>query len=78
MDLDHIIMNEVQSSNIEAVGHDVDRNILLVRFHNGVTYKCSPITEQGYRSMLNSPSVGKWYHQNIRQNDGVEVERVGD
>ena len=76
MDIDQVQMQEVTSSNVARVGHDIDSNTLVVEFKRGGSYKISPVTEAGFLSMLSAPSIGKYYHSHIRNNDSLEVEHI--
>lgn len=50
-------MHEVKSSNIAAIGHDLD--IMTVQFHNGGIYEFKNVTEDEFEEILFAPSVGR-------------------
>ena len=58
-------MRQVQSSMIEAVGHDSSTNTLTVRFKNGKEHTY-PATPEEFYAMLRAESIGKHFHQHFR------------
>lgn len=69
-------MQSVDSSNIANVGYASEKKELYVNFHNGGSYKYYPITEQGYKELINADSVGSYFHKNIRNNSAVTTEKL--
>ncbi len=63
-------MKAVESSNIAAIGYDPDNMRLGVRFKGtaGVRYEYENVTEDEYRALVNSASVGKAFQCLIRLN----------
>lgn len=61
-------MHLVQSSNIEAIGHDADSKILTVRFRNGSTYAYQNVESDIFLKILDAPSVGSAFHSLIKVN----------
>lgn len=61
-----IPMQSVSSSNIAAVGYDVDSKTLRVRFNSGPTYDYRGVPERLYHELVGAESVGQFFHQNIR------------
>ncbi len=61
-----IQMQDVVSSNIEAVGYDDNKKILHVRFAHGGTYLYSGVPAQVYKTLLESDSVGTYFSQSIK------------
>jgi hypothetical protein len=59
-------MNKVESSNISEVGHDDDNNRLFISFKSGKTYYYEEIARWVYNDMMSSPSIGKYFHHEIR------------
>ena len=59
---------QVVSSNIDAVGFDEATNTLTVRFHTGKVYEYSGVAREYFEQMLNSESVGQYFHRRIRSN----------
>lgn len=56
----------VQSSMISYVAHDADTNALTVTFNNGKSYVYENVPVDEYHALVNAPSVGKHFIDNIR------------
>ena len=56
----------VQSSNITAIGYNAEKHILEVEFKTGSIYHYENITCELASNLLNAPSVGKFFNQEIR------------
>jgi len=59
-------MKPVESSNIAEIGYDNEHNVLHVAFHTGSVYAYEDVPYQMYEDMLNAPSVGKYFNENVR------------
>ena len=59
-------MQYVDSSNINAVGYDEDKEALLVEFNSGDTYQYENVPEQAYRDLMDAESMGSHFHTFIR------------
>ncbi|MGK0272940.1 MAG: hypothetical protein ACI88H_003616 [Cocleimonas sp.] len=59
-------MIQVNSSNVTAVGYDVDSSTLQVEFHNGSAYQYFDVPEHLFEGLCNSDSVGSFLHVNIK------------
>ena len=57
---------EVESSNIKAIGYDSNTNILEVEFKDFSIYHYMNVPANVYQSFLNASSVGKYFHQYIK------------
>lgn len=57
-------LHPVQSSNIQALGHDGRR--LFVRFQGGGLYSYEGVPRQMLDMALEHESVGKWFHANVK------------
>ena len=68
--------HEVESSNIKSVGHDVLKQTMEITFHNGSTYSYYPITEWGYKTLMNTSSIGGYFYKNIRNNKDITTEKI--
>lgn len=66
----------VASSSIAAVGYDAPTEVLAIRFHNGAEYRYSAVPQRFFEGLLAAPSVGGYYHENVR-NAGFSYERIG-
>jgi len=69
-------MQEVDSSNIKAIGHSKSNNVLKVEFHNGSAYTYYPVARGIYKALLKAESVGKEFNQVIRSNKKLESIQV--
>ena len=68
------MLNQVQSSsNIEAVGHDPLRSLLVVRFKSGKTYVYKEVPAPVYDEFVNAKSKGKYFGKHIRDNYQFEI-----
>ena len=56
----------VSSRNIDAVSYDKDSQTLSVRFNSGRTYSYAGVQANLVTEMLQSPSVGRFFRENIR------------
>jgi KTSC domain-containing protein len=54
----------VNSSAIRAVGYDGSN--LAVEFHNGRIYEHPDVPDSVYVGLMQAPSMGAYYNQNIR------------
>ena len=54
----------VKSSNLKAAGHD--NGIMRVQFPNGTEYDYKGVSAEVFNNMLQSKSVGKFFHTNIK------------
>ena len=66
----------VESSNIVSIGHD-GKNTLEIEFHRGGIFQYSPVSADGYIQMQKAESIGKYFHQNIKDNDAISFTKVG-
>lgn len=57
-------MTGVESTNIEAVGHD--GNHLFVRFKGGAVYRYPYVSSDHHVMMLAAESPGGYFHQHIK------------
>ncbi len=71
-----IILQHVQSSNINAIGHDSETNTLVIEFKRGGKYSYNPVTEGGYRALISAPSIGKYFQESIRNNSSIEATKL--
>ena len=59
-------MTYVDSSNIEAVGHDPEAQELYVRFLTGDTYAYHGVPVEVYDELMASPSKGSYLNRMIK------------
>ena len=56
----------VESSTLRSAGHDAQSAVLELQFHNGAVYHYALVPRSVYRDLLESPSKGTYFNQNIR------------
>ena len=56
----------VQSSMIASLGYRADTSTLEVEFNSGAVWQYYDVPESIYYDMMNSGSLGKFFHANIR------------
>ena len=59
-------MEMVSSSNIRAIGHDAETETLTIEFVTGTVYEYAGVSSETYEEFKSAPSVGAYFHQNIR------------
>lgn len=59
-------MIPIKSSNIEAIGHDPEKNELCVKFQGGGTYFYSGFSAEDFALFRGSSSKGSFFAKNIR------------
>jgi len=69
-------MFPVQSSNLAAVGYDLDTATLVVQFLNGTAYQYSGVPEHEFAGLMGSASKGTYFNQNIKR-AGYPYVRIG-
>ncbi len=70
----------VKSSNIVAVGYDVDSKTLAVQFKNG-TYHYPDVKPEVHAALVSADSVGRFFQEHIRgtyEGAKFEPERKDD
>ena len=63
-----IEMHYVDSSNVEAIGHDAAAQELHVRFLSGGTYIYHGVPEDVYHELMAAPSKGSYLNRMIKPN----------
>lgn len=61
-------MHYVDSSNIEAIGHDTAAQELHVRFLSGDTYVYHGVPAEVYDELMAAPSKGSYLNRVIKAN----------
>jgi len=63
----------VESSSIDSIGYE--NEVLEVRFRNGGLYRYFLVPELMYELLMQAPSKGRFFNQNIRSRyEGVRLE----
>lgn len=58
----------VSSSNVSAVGYEVDYQITYIEFMNGTLYTYKGVPESEFLALLTAPSIGSYLHRNFKNN----------
>lgn len=61
-----MVLEAVNSSNIEAAGYDPANNKMIVKFKSGVFYEYLKVPELVYEHFKKADSKGIFFSQNIR------------
>ncbi len=56
----------VTSSNIRAVGYEVESQALEIEFNNGSVYEYSGVPENEYEGLMSADSKGTYFNSNIK------------
>ncbi len=64
----------VQSSNLRAVGYDLQTNILEIEFNSGGVYQYFGVPQSIYLSLMSASSLGSYFYANIR--DTYRYQRI--
>ena len=59
-------MQSVSSSNIAAIGYDLENQTAYVQFLNGSTYAYKGVPEHEFESLRTAPSVGSYLNRNYK------------
>lgn len=60
-----VTMQSVESSFIAELGYDEERGVAVCHFKDGAKFEF-PMPASKFRSWLDAPSAGKWYHANVK------------
>lgn len=66
----------VQSSNLASVGYNADSLTLEIEFYHGGIYQYYGVPQDIYDGLINAPSKGTYFHQNIKS-VGFPYQKVG-
>ena len=69
-----MIEQRVESSNIDLAGHE--GTILYLQFKSGIVYSYTDVPFTLYKELVSAPSVGQFFHQNIRGKFSYKPEEV--
>lgn len=61
-----MIKKAVSSSNIAAIGYDIDTQTLEIEFLNGGVYQYFEVPENLYNDLMSASSHGQYLNQNIK------------
>jgi hypothetical protein len=76
-----ITRQPVDSSTLHSVGYDPITRTLEIAFKKktgevNAVWQYEPITEEAYRSMMSSDSLGSYFHKHIRDNTSVNSTKI--
>jgi len=57
----------LSAGNIRAAGYDARNRVLEVEFSSGSIVQYSGVSEEMYRRLMNAPSPGSYFHDNIEE-----------
>lgn len=72
MNKNELEWEDVESSNIEAIAYDEELAQICVRFKDGSAWAYDDCNRQLYESFRIAPSVGKFFHANIKNGHASE------
>ena len=58
----------ISASNIRSVGYDTRNRLLEIEFSNGSIVQYSGVSGEVYRRLMNAPSPGSYFHDEIEEN----------
>lgn len=58
----------INSGNIRSAGYDARNRKLEIEFSTGAITQFSGVSEEIYRRLMNSPSPGSYFRDNIEEN----------
>ncbi len=58
----------ISASNIRAVGYDQGNRVLEIEFTNGSIIQYSGVSAEVHRRLINAPSPGSYYRDEIEEN----------
>jgi YD repeat-containing protein len=58
----------ISSGNIRAVGYDARSRMLEIEFSSGSIVQYSGVSDEVHRRLLNSPSPGSYFRDQIEEN----------
>jgi hypothetical protein len=62
----------VESSNLSAIGYDLERQVLAVTFKGGDIWHYASVTPELAEAFFEAPSKGRFYGANIRSKFAAE------
>ncbi len=58
----------MSASTLRAVGFDSRNRLLEIEFSNGSVVQYSGVSDEVHRRLVNAPSPGSYFHDNIEEN----------
>lgn len=66
----------VKSSNIKAIGYNEEEKTLIAEFYSGGVYAYTPITPEGYYSLMRAKSIGSYFYTHVRSNKSIDCKII--
>lgn len=63
---DPILLDSVESSQIEGIGHSPESNTLAMKFKNGGLYHYANVTPEDFAALKEAESVGSHFYKHIK------------
>jgi hypothetical protein len=57
----------LNASNIRSAGYDIRNRVLEIEFANGSINQYTGVSEEIYRRLMNAPSPGSYFHDQIEE-----------
>ncbi len=57
----------INATNIRSAGYDARNRVLEIEFANGGICQYTGVSEEVYRRLMNAPSPGSYFHDNIEE-----------
>jgi hypothetical protein len=58
----------LSASNIRSAGYDARTRVLEIEFSNGGIHQYTGVSEEVYRRLMNAPSPGSYFRDEIEEN----------
>ena len=58
----------LNASNLRSAGYDARSRVLEIEFGSGGISQYSGVSEEIYRRLMNAPSPGSYFHDEIEEN----------
>ncbi|MBS3914312.1 MAG: KTSC domain-containing protein [Bacteroidetes bacterium] len=68
-------MSTVDSTNLSAVGYDINQALLRIEFHNGSVYEYYDVPQNVFEELMAAESKGSYAAVNIYKN--YNQQRIG-
>lgn len=66
----------VNSSNIQALGYDEEKRQMQVDFHNKTSYVFEPVTLTAFTGLKEAESIGKHFNAHFRNNSLLTFKKL--
>lgn len=77
MHAEHIVLLPVESSSLSAIGYNVEKEILAVRFTSGAIFHYGGVSLNAYTALLEAQSLGSYFAKHVKSKYRAE-KMTGD